>query len=151
MGDLIPTKELIELGKLFIFDTNVLIDAYNELKMGEGPTKRYLDNIPRGRRTTTVVNLFEFAFVQDVRHEEMEKRRRWLRNYGIRVLPLSKNASETFYNLSRAHKPPSTLLADMLIASIAIVERCVLVTRNVSDFRRIRGLDLVSEFAIEKI
>jgi len=151
MGKLVTIEEAKGIEKPFIFDTCVLIDAYNELKKGEGPTKRYLDNIPRGRRTTTVVNLFEFAFVEDVPREEMEKCERWLKDYGIRVLALSKKASETFQILSRIHKPPNKFLADMLIASISLVEGGVLATRNIVHFEKIKGLFLVSEFAVEKI
>jgi predicted nucleic acid-binding protein len=97
------------------------------------------------------VNLFEFAFVQNVPLEKMKKYERWLESYGIRVLPLSKKASETFQNLAKVHKPPSNRLADMLTASISLAEGGVLATRNIVHFIKIKGLLLVSEFAIEKI
>jgi len=151
MGKLVTIEEAKGIEKPFIFDTCVLIDAYNELKKGEGPTKRYLDNIPRGRRTTTVVNLFEFAFIEDVSREEMGKCMRWLKDQDIRVLAFSKKASKTFQILSSIYKPPRNLLADMLIASIGLAEKKRDGVRSQRAVAQIKFFFLVSEFAVEKI
>ena len=69
------------------------------------------------------MNLFEFAFIEDVSREEMGKCMRWLKDQDIRVLAFSKKASKTFQILSSIYKPPRNLLADMLIASIGLAEK----------------------------
>lgn len=56
------------------------------------------------------------------------------------VLPYSLSASEIFDDIKRQKIRIPTM--DLRIASIAIAQRMILVTRNTVDFERIPGLDL---------
>ena|SRR6266478_1477013 len=62
----------------------------------------------------------------------------------MRVLPLEEAVVERAISLRQERKMG---LADAIIAATALVHRLPLVTRNVEDFKRVAGLEIINPFA----
>lgn len=105
----------------------------------------YMEKIDReGRMSTTSINAYEILFGAGLSKipENSEETVKLLGK--LDILPFDTNAAE------RASEIHSTLssngqqinIKDILIASIAIVNEMILVTRNIKDFSRIKDLKI---------
>ena len=122
-------------GKGIAFDADVLIN----MKQGRYPEGLLLQ-IPISHRFTTVINAFEFLRGEGDGED-------WMRDKRIRIIPISKQASETFWSLFKAGESEEGGLADWLTAATVIANRFALATANVRHFENIRKLPYVQEFA----
>ena len=64
----------------------------------------------------------------------------------IRVVPLTNEISEKAIRLRQVH---AMSLGDSIIAATALIEEMELVTRNISDFKMIKGLKLFNPLKIK--
>jgi tRNA(fMet)-specific endonuclease VapC len=62
----------------------------------------------------------------------------------VMTMPFDDNAAPLFDQLRLAKRTRQIGRADLLIASIALANRAILVTRNLRDFRRIPNLQVVN-------
>jgi predicted nucleic acid-binding protein len=126
--------------KKYLIDTNVIIDYLgNRLPIsGLNFMNDIIDNIP----TISVISKIEvlgFATTDE--------------NYFILkgfiddscVLDLTENVIDTCIEIRKNHK---TKLPDAIIASTAITNNLILITRNISDFKNIDDLQVVDPHSL---
>ena len=123
----------------YIVDTDILIYFFkNNKNVVEQFSKINDDDI-----FTTIINYTELLFgaYNSLRIEEnLKKFKSFLED--INVLNFDKAAAEKFAQLKTKLKQEGNLIEDLdlMIASICLVNHCVLVTNNTRHFSRIQGL-----------
>ena len=129
---------------MFALDTNTLIFFFK----GTGRVKDHLLRVPPSEIAIPSVVLYELEV--GISQLSQSKRRTQLDALLsiVTVLPLdvsaAKRSAEVSSALGRAGTPIGPL--DTLIAGTAIANGATLVTHNLGEFRRVRGLSLVDWF-----
>ena len=146
MAQDITLQDCINQRKAVLFDTNILIDFWRD--RGTHP---FL-NVPPELRYISIINRFEFLVKRNFEtadifsHDERKRRERWLNNYSIKTLHLTKNSSIYFGRLFDSKVIIE--LEDGLIAATAIAENCALATRNFKHYKSIedKKFFLITDF-----
>ena len=96
-----------------------------------------------GKRATTAVNAFEILNGARIsmKQKNIEEAKKLLAKLDVLSFDESAadKASQLFQELRRAGTPVD--MRDVFTAAIALENGCTLVTRNIKDFSRIRGLE----------
>ncbi len=83
----------------------------------------------------------ELLCYPDLTEAEANLMREFLRT--LRCVSLTESVLDCAAEIRRNYR---VRLADALIAACALAEGCTLVTRNVGDFRRVDGLNILNPF-----
>lgn len=110
---------------------------------GELAVRRIVDEIRSGDALgfycpITWVELLCYPGLSEI---EANQIRQLLRE--LTYVPLTEAVLDRAAQIRRNYR---LMLADALIAACALIEECTLVTRNVNDFRRIDGLNILNPF-----
>ncbi len=124
----------------YLIDTNAIIDYLgNRLPIsGLNFMNSIIDNIP----TISVISKIEvLGFTTSHKNYSL------LKDFidDSFVLELTENVIDTCIEIRKNHK---TKLPDAIIASTAIANNLILITRNVSDFKNIDGLHVVNPHSL---
>ncbi|WP_152044668.1 type II toxin-antitoxin system VapC family toxin [Aureimonas psammosilenae] len=136
----------------FIFDTNV-VSTFRRPDRVSSKVLAILGNLPKERCFVSIITLMEIE--QGIRQAEFRDPlqglvlRQWFILYRSALgsgltLPVTETIALRCAALGVPNPRP---VNDALIAATALVHDLTLVTRNVSDFRGIRGLRLVDPWA----
>ena len=123
----------------YLLDTNILIYYFN----GEPKVQHIFDKIEAGDAEgfyclISWVELLCYPALTEAQANEMREFLRLLNSVSLTESVLDRAAQiRRDYRLK---------LADGVIAACALAEGCVLVTRNVDDFRRVNGLSVLNPF-----
>lgn len=124
----------------YLIDTNAIIDYLgNRLPIsGLNFMNSIIDNIP----TISVISKIEVLGFTTT-----DKNYSLLKDFidDSFVLDLTENVIDTCIEIRKNHK---TKLPDAIIASTAIANNLILITRNVSDFKNIDGLHVVNPHSL---
>ncbi|NBR15983.1 MAG: type II toxin-antitoxin system VapC family toxin [Crocinitomicaceae bacterium] len=124
----------------YLIDTNAIIDYLgNRLPIsGLNFMNSIIDNIP----TISVISKIEVLGFTTT-----DKNYSLLKDFidDSFVLDLTENVIDTCIEIRKNHK---TKLPDAIIASTAIANNLILITRNVSDFKNIDGLQVVNPHSL---
>lgn len=125
---------------MYLLDTNVVIDFCN----GRLPTtaKNILVNIEPCISVITHIELFSSLRITETERLRLEQ------FIGITTIfdVIHKEIVVKSISLRQLYKTP---LPDAIIAATALVNGLSLMTRNIDDFKRIEGLDIVDPWAIQ--
>ncbi len=123
----------------YLLDTNILIYYLN----GEASVQSIFDEIERGDAVGFYCPLswIELLCYPAITEEQANEMRQFLRM--LSPVVLTESVLDCAAEIRRNYR---VRLADAAIAACALVEGCMLVTRNVDDFSRIDGLNLVNPF-----
>lgn len=125
-----------------IFDTTFLIDFQRERPLGRGVAHAFLEANAEAVAYLPVVAYGEFAEGFATRSDpdflSMVE--------SFELLPVTRGVADTYAKITRNLRSKGRLVGanDLWIAATAIANDHPLVTRNVSDFSRIPGLELRS-------
>ncbi len=142
MAHLYSLSRCLSLTKGILFDTSTLLGLF-AYERRYGSPHRLLLVIEPERRYTSIINTFEFTCNQGRR--EVNRRRKWLGDKGIRSLDVTRNISETFRSLL-GPTVSCKLLRDLLTAATAKVQELAVASED-QDFQAIEGILWVDEFA----
>ena len=126
---------------MYVLDTNTLIYFFKGLG---GVSKRVLAVPPKQISIPSIV-LYELE-VGIARSTSPKKRRKQLEDFTslVKVLPFgteeARSAASIRVDLEKKGRPIGPY--DILIAAVALTSQSILVTRNTSEFGRIKGLRL---------
>ena len=126
----------------YLIDSDVLIDNLRQ--------KARLDEKIVKLGATSIINLGELVYGA-CKSEDSSKALKVLENFlselQIEIISLDKETIYVFGKLKADLEHKGTRLEDfdLLIASVAIVNKLTLVTRNVNHFKRIKGLKLYND------
>ncbi len=119
------------MGKRYLIDTNILIDA----QIGHLP-KKGMTFIAECIDSDFIVSFI--TYIEFLGYKNATERLREFISMA-NVLGINKNIIDEAIELRREN---TIKLPDAIIASTAIVENLILVTRNVDDFKNIKNLEL---------
>lgn len=125
-----------------ILETTFLIDLERELAAGEpGAAHAFLEEHEERALHLTFTVAGELAAGPAV--DDRERWERFLAPFG--VLPWSEDVAWRYGRLFRYLRSQGTLIgsSDLWIAATALVHGMPLATRNVDEFRRVPGLDVL--------
>jgi predicted nucleic acid-binding protein len=127
------------MSRRYLLDTNILIYYFN----GNPVVRPIFDEIQTGDAVgyycpITWVELLCYAGLTDDQRNE-------IRTF-LRILTCVSLADSVLDSAAEIRCNYRIGLADALIAACALVESCMLVTRNVEDFRRIDRLTILNPF-----
>ncbi len=126
---------------MYVLDTNTLIYFFKGLG---GVSKRVLAVPPKQISIPSIV-LYELE-VGIARSTSPKKRRKQLEDFTslVKILPFgteeARSAASIRVDLEKKGRPIGPY--DILIAAVALTSQSILVTRNTSEFSRIKGLRL---------
>ena len=130
----------VRIHRELLLDTCILISEFNS-RTG----MQTIRLIPRAQRRTSVLALWEFLHGTGgatLGQAMRTVREGWLDDHGIQQMPLHPDCSKSFNSLLRlSDAPPGAV--DCLLAAECLARGWPLVTANLDDFRRVRGLKLV--------
>jgi predicted nucleic acid-binding protein len=123
----------------YLLDTNILIYYFND----DPAVQPVFDEIQAGEKLAfycpiSWIELLCYPALTDTQANEI---REFLR--AINCISLTEAVLDCAAEIRRNYRVG---LPDAAIAACALVENCVLVTRNINDFRRIDGLNLLNPF-----
>ena len=125
-----------------ILDTNILIKLEREVRRGEsGPAVRFFESVQSERMCITPTIAGELAC-----GISLAKRDAWIRFIEpYEMVPLNPNVSWHYGEVYRDLAAKGQLIGtnDMWIASAALANELSVVTGNVAEFSRVKGLDVV--------
>lgn len=123
--------------KKYLIDTNIAIEYIGEAL----PEKALslLDNIIDRQFYVSVINKIEILGFADITENE-ELKFRELINAAI-VLDLNEEIVNSTIELRKHHK---IKLPDAIIAATVLENNLTLITRNIKDFRKIDGLEVIN-------
>jgi len=125
------------MGKGYLIDTNVIIDlscnAFNN------KSKKFLSQIIDNEINISVINKIELLGFSVVKQEIIT-----LINNSI-LLMIDDDVIIKTISIRKAYK---IKLPDAIIAATALVNELTLITRNISDFKNIKGLKLINPYHI---
>jgi tRNA(fMet)-specific endonuclease VapC len=128
---------------MFVLDTNTVVDYFR----GRGRVAENLLSVTPGEVALPAVVAYE-VWVGVLGSQNVRRRRAQYEEFlsSIEVISFdamtSRRAAELRYALERRGEPIGPL--DTLIAGTALARGATLVTRNIKEFGRIAGLDLVN-------
>jgi tRNA(fMet)-specific endonuclease VapC len=138
------------MGIKYLLDSNVLSEPAKK-QPNESVMQRLLEH--DGKYATTAIVWHEMVYgcerlVVSKRKTELESYLAMLNANGLVVMPYDQSAAE-YYAKERAQlqqKGQTCSYADGEIASIAVTQNLILVTRNTDDFNHFQGLRLENWF-----
>jgi len=119
----------------YLIDTNILIDHLR----GDAQATKFLTDIETGRAKGCVSVLTEYELLS-VPHLQASEAREIERL--LALMPRLAITSRVARLAAEFRRRYNTDIADALIAATARIRSATLVTRNVKDFQRIKGLRL---------
>jgi tRNA(fMet)-specific endonuclease VapC len=136
---------------MLLLDTNILTAMYS----GNAKVLTALDRSEDPDVATTIVNKVELLkgrmdfLLKAESGVEILRAQAWFQEterllQAIPVVTFDSRAAELFDQLSQRSALRKIGRADLLIGTIALVNRATIVTRNLKDFQRIPGLKLVN-------
>jgi tRNA(fMet)-specific endonuclease VapC len=136
---------------MLLLDTNILTAMYS----GNAKVLTALDRSEDPDVATTIVNKVELLkgrmdfLLKAESGVEILRAQAWFQEterllQEIPVVTFDSRAAELFDQLSQRSALRKIGRADLLIGTIALVNRATIVTRNLKDFQRIPGLKLVN-------
>lgn len=143
MSERLTIRECLDQKKSIIFDTDLLIDFWNEEKAG---ATSQLQLVRHQYRYMSVINAVQF--LTDKGKLERPDRIDWIKKREVKKIHISARASELFWNYI-LHRQFQGGIPDGLIAATAHSAGFALATRNIRHFDPIKGLVLVSDFVKE--
>ena len=124
-----------------VLDTDIIIYF---LKGNEKISKKLL-SFPPNDIYTTIFNITEMLYGA-YNSKKIEYNLKLIKDFAknINILHFDEEASEIFAKNKAQLKQEGKLIADfdLLIASIAIVNNCILITNNIRHFKRIKTLQV---------
>ncbi len=124
-----------------VLDTDIIIYF---LKGNEKISKKLL-SFPPNDIYTTIFNITEMLYGA-YNSKKIEYNLKLIKDFAknINILHFDEEASEIFAKNKARLKQEGKLIADfdLLIASIAIVNNCILITNNIRHFKRIKTLQV---------
>jgi tRNA(fMet)-specific endonuclease VapC len=126
---------------MYVLDTNTLIYFFK----GLGDVSKRLLAVPPNQINIPSIVLYELE-VGIARSTSPKKRRKQLEDFTslINILPFgaeeARSAASIRVNLEKKGRPIGPY--DILIAAVAMTNQGILVTRNIDEFGRIKGLRL---------
>ena len=121
----------------YLVDTNILIDHLR----GKSAATQWLERVERGEYEAAVSVLTEYELFVVPRLSEYQAQR-IMQLFSL--LPLLPVTSAIAHRAALIHRDYHTDLADAIIAATAIEHEVTLLTQNVKDFERIKGLQIVT-------
>jgi tRNA(fMet)-specific endonuclease VapC len=136
---------------MLLLDTNILTAMYS----GNAKVLAALDRSEDPDVATTIINKVELLkgrmdfLLKAESGVEILRAQAWFQEterllQEIPVITFDSQAAELFDQLSQRSALRKIGRADLLIGTIALVNRATIVTRNLKDFQRIPGLKLVN-------
>jgi hypothetical protein len=127
------------VNNIYLLDTNILIYYFND----DPAVQPIFEEIQVGDAVGfySPISWVELLCYPDLTEAEANLMREFLRT--LSCVSLTEAVLDRAAEIRRNYR---VRLADALIAACALVEGCTLVTRNVEDFRRIDGLNIVNPF-----
>ena len=130
---------------MYALDTNTVIYFFKDM----GCVKQHLFSLPPHEIALPSVVLYELE-VCIAKSTSPEKRRAQLDELltVIQVLPFTENEAEITANVRATLEKSGTPIGplDMMIAGIALAHQATLVTHNVKEFSRVKGLNVEDWF-----
>ena len=125
------------MGKRYLIDTNVIIDfSVNRIpKAGSTLLSKCVDEDPR-ISIVTKIELLGFPFVTPIVKDLVK---------ASIVIGLTDEIVAETIAIRKQHK---IKLPDAIIAATALVSGLILLSRNISDFKKIKGLDYLDLFQL---
>ncbi len=135
---------------MFVLDTNV-VSELREVRAGKANpgVAEWASGVPSGQLFVSVITIHELEHVVLLAERADPERgavlRTWLDDsvapaFGSRVLGIDEPVARRAEAL---HVPAPAPFRDAVIGATALVHRMAVVTRNVRDFERFGGLDVV--------
>ncbi len=123
----------------YLMDTNILIYYFN----GQPEVQDIFDTIEAGNATAFYcpISWVELLCYPNLTPEQANEVREFLRL--INCVSLTESVLDCAAQIRRNYR---LKLADGIIAACALVTGCILVTRNVNDFRRVDTLSLINPY-----
>jgi predicted nucleic acid-binding protein len=123
------------MGQKYLIDTNTVIDA----QMNRLPEKgmQFIKNVINEDFTVSFVTYIEFLGYKDI--SQVSKDFIALAN----VLEINKSIIDTCIEIRKQQR---IKLPDAIIASTALVHNLIVISRNVSDFKNITGLQVIDPY-----
>ena len=123
----------------YLLDTNILIYYFN----GEPKVQHIFDEIEAvdAAGFYCPISWVELLCYRALTEEQGNEMREFLRL--LNCVSLTESVLDRAAQIRRDYR---LKLGDGVIAACALVEGCVLVTRNVDDFRRVNGLSVLNPF-----
>ena len=125
----------------YIIDTNVAIEYIGEVLPLKALT--LLDDIIDGQFCVSVINKIELLGFEGI--TEIEEQKFQVLIDAANVIDLNEDVVSSTIELRRNYK---TKLPDAIIAATAIVYGLTLITRNIKDFNKIEGLEVLNPYDI---
>ena len=127
------------MNNIYLLDTNILIYYFND----DPVVQPIFEEIQAGDAVGFYcpISWVELLCYPDLSEAEANLIREFLRT--LSCVSLTESILDRAAQIRRNYR---VRLADALIAACALVEGCTLVTRNVEDFRRVDGLNIVNPF-----
>jgi predicted nucleic acid-binding protein len=127
------------VNNIYLLDTNILIYYFND----DPVVQPIFEEIQAGDAVGFYcpISWVELLCYPDLSEAEANLIREFLRT--LSCVSLTESILDRAAQIRRNYR---VRLADALIAACALVEGCTLVTRNVEDFRRVDGLNIVNPF-----
>jgi len=127
------------VNNIYLLDTNILIYYFND----DPVVQPIFEEIQAGDAVGFYcpISWVELLCYPDLSEAEANLIREFLRT--LSYVSLTESILDRAAQIRRNYR---VRLADALIAACALVEGCTLVTRNVEDFRRVDGLNIVNPF-----
>ena len=130
----------------YLLDTNVISETIR--KTPDNSVKDWFQTIPSNQLYVSVLSLGEIRRGIEKLRDQPRKdfMTAWLENdlaswFGDHVLPVSPDVADKWGYLTATGTFPAI---DALLAATALTHNMKLVTRNVSDFQNIAGLDIIN-------
>lgn len=127
------------MNNIYLLDTNILIYYFND----DPVVQPIFEEIQAGDAVGFYcpISWVELLCYPDLSEAEANLIREFLRT--LSCVSLTESILDRAAQIRRNYR---VRLADALIAACALVEGCTLVTRNIEDFRRVDGLNIVNPF-----
>jgi hypothetical protein len=122
------------MGKKYLIDTNAAIDYFGNRLPEKGSA--FIDTIVSP--AISVITQMEILGWYRISAEEKAKLQEFIND--ITIIQIDHDIVQKTIELRQAYK---IKLPDAIIAATALVNRLILITRNVSDFKNIGGLHVI--------
>ena len=126
------------MGQGYLIDSNPIIDFFNR-SLPEGG-KNLLFNIAPAISIITYIEIFSSKNIPDSEYIELKRFAEIAKIYDV-----NRDVAFKSIELRLNYK---IKLPDAIIASTAIVNDLILITRNSSDFSKIKGLEIINPHSI---
>lgn len=129
------------MGKRYLIDSNVLID-YTASRLPQSGSD-FVEDVFNNDFLTSIVVKIEVLGYNDVPHK-IRAMEEFVST--ATIYPLNDEVAQKTIELRRLYN--KLKLGDAVIAATALIGNFTLISRNLSDFNRIRGLEVIDPYAI---